>query len=60
MHKGLNYSEALIRLIILYTYMLPAKWIRQANPFRQAQIPPADGTMDEHQHLGRIYKRKYV
>ena len=40
--------------------MLPAKWIRQANPFRLAQISPArrNGTGNENKHLDRIYEKE--
>ena len=41
------------------TSLLPAKWIRKADPFRLAQISPArrNGTRNEHKHLDRIYEK---
>ena len=43
-------------------YKLPAKWIRQADPFRLAQISPArrNGTRDEHFNIyNEFMKSKY-
>ena len=42
----------------LNIYMLPAKWIRQANPFRLAQISPAEWNQDVHKHLDRLYEKQ--
>ena len=37
---------------LVQVYMLPAKWIRQADPFRRR-----NGTRDEHKHLDRIHEK---
>ena len=39
--------------------MLSAKWIRQADPFRLAQISPAaEWNQGRTQHIDRIYEKQ--
>ena len=60
----INCSDHVITLDItqgtyICLYVLPAKWIYQAYPFRLAQISPArNETRDEHKHLDRIYEKQ--
>ena len=49
------------RQYVYYTqYMLPAKWIVQADPFRLALILPVqwNETRDKHKHIDRIYEKQ--
>ena len=49
-----------MKTVFLNISMLPAKWIRQTDPFRLTQISPAqrNGTRDEHKHLDRVYEKQ--
>ena len=42
--------------------MLPAKWSRQTDPLRlvHPKSQRRNGTRDEHKHLDRIHRSKYV